>query len=329
MIRQENVTSRDLELLNVALDHALTPQEQVEFNKRLSECPYLTSLYQQQRHLKSTMGQLPCHKVPHNFTLTRAEARKATRTGFLQPMFGWASVISALLVAVVFGSELIFRNVSLPAPMSADNPQVFSVQQDAQESTLAEEATGLMTMASEPIYLLNWGYGATGMGGIGGKGGGGGGMAEANGVTINISINPIVPPAEGMAFDAAGAGGLIEEVPMEVLTEEMPLEEMTTIAPEEQALPQEVLPEEAVTAMPASMEREAPRIYGIDPEKFGMVLKMTPDSSVPHPIEPSEEHARVVEEKQPGSILSTQIRIALLAAALVFGLIWLFLKFKR
>jgi len=72
MIRQENVTSRDLELLNVALDHALTPQEQVEFNRRLSECPYLTTLYQEQRHLKDTMAQLPCRKVPHNFTLTHA-----------------------------------------------------------------------------------------------------------------------------------------------------------------------------------------------------------------------------------------------------------------
>jgi hypothetical protein len=140
MIRQENVTSRDLELLNVALDHALTPQEQVEFNKRLSECPYLTTLYQQQRQLKNSMGQLPCYQVPHNFTLTRAEARKAKRAGFLQPMFGWASLVSALLVAVIFGSELIFRSVSLTAPMGSDNSQVSILQEDAPMAPIPEEA---------------------------------------------------------------------------------------------------------------------------------------------------------------------------------------------
>src|SRR5690606_24779779 len=133
-------------------------QEQIEFDQRLSECPYLTTLYQQQRHLKSTIGQLPCRKVPHNFTLTRAEARKAKRAGFLQPMFGWASAISALLVAVILGSEFIFRNVSLTAPMPADSPQVFSLEQGAESDIAPEEATSMLAAAPEPVYLLNWGY---------------------------------------------------------------------------------------------------------------------------------------------------------------------------
>jgi len=324
MIRQENVTSRDLELLNVALDHALTSQEQIEFNKRLSECPYLTTLYQQQRHLKNTMGQLPCAKVPHNFTLTRAEARKAKRASFLQPMFGWASLVSALLVAVIFGSEIIFRNVSLTAPMSADNPQVYSVQEDAETAMAPEEAAGLLTVASEPVYLLNWGYGATGMGGIGGKGGIGGGdggvVPDTGGFSINISISPVVTYTEEMALEAAGAGELIEETPMEIPMSAYPEE----IVPE-----QEALPEDTVTATPVILEREAPKFYGIDPDKVGTILKMSTDSNLTQPVEPSEEHARIAEEKQPESMISTQVRIALLAAALVFGLIWLFLKFRR
>lgn len=318
MIRQENVTSRDLELLNVALDHALTPQEQVEFNRRLSECPYLTTLYQEQRHLKDTMAQLPCRKVPHNFTLTRAEARKAKRATFLQPMFGWASAISALLVAVIFGSELIFRNVSLPAPMSSESPQVFSVEEDAETALAPEEAASLLTVASEPIYLLNWGYGATGLGGIGG--GDGGVVPDTGGYSINISISPIVTYTEDMAPEAAGTGEIIEETPME-----MPM----SAYPEEAVPEQEALAEETVTATPVVLEREAPKFYGIDPDKVGTILKMTTESNLTQPIEPSEEHARVAEEKQPGSISSIQVRIALLAAALVFGLIWLSLKFKR
>ena len=318
MIRQENVTSRDLELLNVALDHALTPQEQVEFDKRLTECPYLTTLYQEQRHLKTTIGQLPCYKVPHNFTLTRAEARKATRSSFLQPMFGWASAISALLVAVIFGSEFIFRNVSLTAPMTSESPQVYSLQEDAPMASIPEEAAGLMTLASEPVYLLNWGYGATGLGGSDGKGGGGG-VAESGGVFINITINPEITYSEEMTLEGAGAEGIIEETPME---------DLSSVYPEVQILEQEPPLEETVLATPVPSEREAPRIYGIDPEKVGTILKMTPDSSAPQPIEPSEAHARTAEQDRTGSMISTQVRIALLAATLVFGLIWLFLKFK-
>ena len=328
MIRKENVNSRDLELLNVALDHALTPQEQIEFNKRLSECPYLTTLYQQQRHLKSTIGQLPCRKVPHNFTLTRAEARKAKRAGFLQPMFGWASAISALLVAVIFGSEFIFRNVSLTAPMPADSPQVFSLEQGTESAIAPEEATSMLAAAPEPVYLLNWGYGATGLGGIGGKCGGGD-AAASNGVSVNIYISPDVYISDDLALEGAGAGagagGITEDIPMDMIAGAIPEEEIA----EREVPEQETIPEESLMATPLPMKREAPRIYGIDSEKVGSVLKMTPDSSETQAEQPSEAQARTAKEDATGSIVSTQIRFALLAAALVFGLIWLVLKIKH
>ena len=325
MIRQENVTSRDLELLNVALDHALTPQEQIEFDRRLSECPYLTTLYQQQRHLKTTIGQLPCRKVPQNFTLTRAEARKAKRSGFLQPMFGWASVVSGLLVAVIFGSELIFRNVSLTAPMPAENPQVSLLRESAETTTAPEEATSMLAAASEPIYLLKWGYGATGMGGADGKGGGGGGGVESSGVSVNIYISPETYYSEAVAIEGAGAGGVIEDVPMDMIMTAAPEE----VLPEPEIAVQETTPEETPTATLLPMKREAPRIYGINSENVGTILKMTPDSSAPQHEQPVDTQARTSEEGRAGSIISTQVRIALLAAALVFGLIWLVLKFKR
>ena len=71
------------------------------------------------------------------------------------------------------------------------------------------------------------------------------------------------------------------------------------------------------------------QIYGIDSEKVGSVLKMTPDSSETQAEQPSEAQARTAKEDATGSIVSTQIRFALLAAALVFGLIWLVLKIKH
>ncbi len=321
MIRQENVTSRDLELLNIALDHALTPQEQAEFNKRLTECPYLTTLFQQQRRLKDAMEQLPCYKVPRNFTLTRVEARKAKRAGFLQPVFGWASLISALLVAVIFGSELIFRNVSLTVPMSSDNPQTYAVQEDSSVASNTGEEAGIKTMASAPIYLLNWGYGATGLGGIGGKGGGGGGgVAEAGGVSINIYINPNVFYSEEMALEGAGAGEIAPETAMDGAVSAFP----------EEAIPEQEVPsQESLMATPIPLEHEAPRIYGIDTEKAGTILKMTPDSNDTQLELPSEEETRTGQESESKSIVPIQVRIGLVAAALVFGLVWWYLKFKR
>lgn len=334
MIRQENVTSRDLELLNIALDHALTPQEQAEFNKRLSECSYLTTLYQQQRRLKSTMGQLPCSKVPHNFTLTRDEARKAKRGGFLQPMFGWASLVSALLVAVIFGSELIFRTFSLTAPNPADNYETSLMQEEAPMAAMPEESAGFKTLGSEQVYLLNWSYGATGLGGIGGMGGGGD-VAESGGVSVNIYINPETYYSEDLAVEGVGAGEIVEDVPMDAIIDAYPEEAVPEQAvpeaeiAEQEVAEQETIPEEMVMAIPAPMEREAPRIYGIDSEKVGTILKMTPDSSVIQPEQVSEHQLRTEEESSSERFIPIQVSIALLSAALVFGLVWLFLKFKQ
>lgn len=334
MIRQENVTSRDLELLNIALDHALTPQEQVEFDKRLTKCPYLATLYQQQRRLKTAMGQLPCCKPPYNFTLTRAEARKAKRSGFLQPMFGWASLVSALLVAVIFGSELIFRTISLTAPMPANNIETSLTQEEAPMAAMPEESAGFKTLGSEQVYLLNWGYGATGLGGIGGMGGGSD-VAETGGMTVNIYISPETHYAEDLAVAGVGAGEIVEDVPMDAMISAYPEEAVPEeVVPEAEIAEQEVAeqettPEAMIMAIPTSMEREAPRIYGIDAENVGTILKMTPDSSAIQPEQVHEEQLRTGEESRSERFIPIQVSIALLSAALLFGLLWLFLKFRH
>jgi hypothetical protein len=317
MIRQENVTSRDLELLNVALDHALTPQEQVEFDQRLCDCPYLTALYRQQRRLKSTMGQLPSCKVPHNFTLTRAEARKAKRGGFLQPVFGWASAISALLVAVIFGSQLIFNNVSLTAPMSEDSAQTTMLREGPPTEAVPEEGAGIKTMASEPVYLLNWNSGYYG---IGGKGGGSE-VYDTGGVSINIYIDPnALSTGETAAMEGVGAGEIIEPAPTEVMA-----------IPEAEILPETiptVVPEATTVPTPSTRVHQAPKIYGIDPEKVGTVLKETPNLSLAQLEQPAAEQSQADEAVKSKPVVPIQVSIGLLAAALIFGLIWLYLKVK-
>lgn len=339
MIRVENVTERDLELLTVALDHKLTAAEQDEFNRRLTASPHLTSLYRQQRQLKSAVGQLPTRKVPHNFTLTRAEARKARQARFLQPFFGWASLVSALLVAVVFGSELIFQNVLLPAPAFEQSSQHYELQEDAQLFTMEEEGSSLKVMASEPVYLLNWGYGAVGMGGIDGMGGGDS-VGNSRGVSININI-----PVAGCFGVSEGSGsGDIDtmEMPVESWTEESAQDSSTeedavdlrmqspVDQPQEETLPEaETMTELPSLATSLLLEREAPRIFGINPENVGTILKVTPAMSVDEMEMPLEEQAPLIEENHSGAMVPVYIKIGLLFAALVFGMIWVYFKLRR
>jgi hypothetical protein len=336
MIRVENVTERDLELLTAALDNGLTAQEQDEFNRRLTESPHLTNLSQQQRQLKSVIGQLPARKVPHNFTLTRAEALKVKQGRFLQPLFGWASLISALVVAVIFGSELIFQNVLLPAPAFEQSSQHYELQEDAQLFTMEEEGASLKVMASEPVYLLNWGYGAVGIGGIGG-----GGIAGDSG-SVNININ--IPFYD--SYDDVEEIGTGDIVTMEMPQEDWTGEYSQNIKPEEETLDmrmenhiggfeEEALLEQETMAEPLTLptslplEREAPRIFGINPENEGMILKVTPALSLDEMEMPSEEQASLRAENQSGAMIPAYVKVGLLFAVLVFGLIWLYFRLRR
>ena len=324
MIRQENVTNRDLDLLCVALDHALKPEEKVEFDRRLTESPHLADLYRTQRHLKTAMGQIPHRKVPHNFTLTRAEARKAKRGNILQPIFGWASAVSALLVAVIFGSQLFFNNLAFAPAPAAESPMVMM-----EEHSALDETASIGIMAAKPVYLLNWNYGAMGMGGmdaIGGKGGAG--FDGSGGVSINIYVDPDVVYGADLMLES---DEILEEMPMEDYQLEMlPEEPIEDTSVDQWSLDFEETPVGEGEAPPTKqLQREAPKIYGIDPDKVGTIVRMTPNLSLEQPEEATEEQAQVVEESSDKQPVPTEVSIALLSAALIFGLVWYYLKYRR
>lgn len=324
MIRQENVTNRDLELLCAALDHALKPEEKVEFDRRLTESSHLANLYRTQRHLKTAMGQIPRRKVPHNFTLTRAEARKAKRGNILQPIFGWASAVSALLVAVVFGSQLFFNNLAF-APAPADGPPMVMMEEHA---TLNETAS-IGIMEEKPIYLLNWNYGARGMGGMDAIGGKGGASIDGSGgVNVNIYVDPEAIYEADLLLES---DDILEEMPREDFSVEMlPEEQIEDSLVDQWAFSVEEPPLDEVEA-PATkqLHREPPKIYGIDPDKVGTIVKMNPDFSFGQLEEATENQAQPIEELSNKQPVQTEVSIALLSAALIFGLVWYYLKYRR
>ena len=270
MFNQEKLSPRDLELLASAVDQNLSSPEQVEFDKRLGESQHFAESYRQQQKLKQMMAQLPTRSVPHNFSLTRAEAKKAKRSAIWQPMFGWASAISAILFGAIFGSELIFNNYSAsPALMAKDAP---ALNESAPMAAFEGEAP--------PVYFINWNY--SGFNDIGGKGGAGG-ISNSGGYGVNIFLANVPDLAvedqvEEFAVSSAAPSDQISELSSDENFEEA--------APETRELPEEVFAEAMVAAedvleepMPIvgasphvntePIEHEAPLIFGIKPEKKG------------------------------------------------------------
>lgn len=316
MFSQQNVTARDLELLSSSLDHALIPDEQIEFKKRLAESSHLNTLLDEQKWLKSALADLPMRTVPHNFSLTRAEAQKAKQGKVLQPLFGWASAISGMLAAVIFGSQLIFQNVSLSTPM---NTQMTYTMNDAPMDAMEKEEASIKAMAAEPVSLLNWGYGADGLGGGYGKGGGEG-VFDSGGVNINIYVNSDdFYTGEAMA-DSTDSEYMIDEYLMDESIEVLQAELLSEPEPASEA---------PATAALITQEHEVPKIFGVDPENAGTVIKMTPDSSSALPEEQAEHQARSGEETMSKTEIPTYVEFGLLAAALVFGTLWWFLRTRR
>ena len=331
MFNQEKLSPRDLELLAAAVDECLSTPEQVEFNKRLGESQHFAESYRQQQKLKQMMAQLSIHSVPHNFTLTRAEAKKAKRSTFWQPMFGWASAISAILFGVIFGSEMVFNNFSAsPALMAKDVPSLNeSVPMAGFEG---EEA---------PVYFINWKY--SGFDDIGGKGGAGG-ISNSGGYQINLFIenvpeNDSEATVEEFALSAEEPADQMPEMTFdepleEVITEsralpEEEVEELSAAQEEDATEPDaifgagpEAIPEASSEEEVEPLEHEAPIIYGIDPEKMGEVIRESVTVQ-------DAEFGTEVTRPEIKEVVPLALRLGLLISAVLFGIIWLYLKFKR
>ena len=335
MLRPEQVTLRDLELLSCSLDNALSVEEQQEFAKRLAQSPHLREKLEEQKQLKRALSALPARKLPHNFTLTRAEAQKAKKRGFLQPLFGWSSAVMALTVMVVFGREVLFNNFAAKnAAPQADQVASYSLdsagmEEDAQVMADAELASG-----NESVLLINWAGGGLGGGAPYGLGGGGGTYQPGSaGVTLNINVAKIQnDEVRASESDQTTEG---EDFVVEDPEYSAPVGVgggfVIGSAGSSSQTPEENQPEESM----AEAEREAPAIYGIDHANLGQVIAEVPLEAEPGDVSETcnNEEAKNQEEAEIPEIAlregsSGWVKWALLTAALLLGLVWLVLKIK-
>ncbi len=299
MNRQAEISEKDITLLCEYLDDELSIKDRARFEKRLQQSPELKQALADMTALKHSMRNLPYRPVPHQFTLTRSEAEKARRGSFLLPGFAWASVVSMILLAVIFGSEFIFANFSAPQPVA--EPLAMTLQNDAApESALrqAEEEGG------EPVYLLNWvSVGGKGGGGAGGSGLGGGSLYAGDFAT-GMGGGLTEPYAEDMALN--------EPVEPPVPAEPMQIEEIAE-------------PTEVASTLAGEKITVEPLIFGVREDQLGQVITVQPeDNEVPMVA----AIPGVIEaEKEP--LIPTNFKLLLVGLAAANGLVWLLLKFRR
>lgn len=320
MINRVDISRKELETITAFLDGELSLKEKAHFEERLEQSPAMQSMLNQQAALKSALRMLPVLKAPRNFTLTRAEAQQAKRGTFLQPMFGWASAISALLLAVVFGAEFFMGNFSTPGTeMPAAPMAYFESAQDSQ----APEAKGI---ASEPVYLLNWSGGVYGLGGggigSGGKGSESGGMEGFNtGSSINIYIEPV---PENRLTGEVGVEDFSQEFSVETYPEEqgiasaLPLEEEMPLESAQEA-PLEN-PQEAPLAFSAQIASDPPLILGIQPELLGQIIDAEPQFA------DQQTQNMPVFAAQPEPAIPPLLKVFLAGLLAIFSGFWLFVR---
>ncbi len=208
---QAKIPEKDAELLCEYLDDALSIKDRAKFEKRLQQSPELEKALEDMTALKNSMRSLPCKSVPHHFTLTRSEAVNARRGRFLVPTFGWASVVSMILLGTIFGTEFLFTSYS--APQTAPEPIAMTLQEDAAVPESAMKASG--EEAIQPVYLLNWVE-------VGGKGGAGG-----------AEYGSYLAITEGVTAEGIGAGELVQsgESGEPTVTEANPAEAKISVEP--------------------------------------------------------------------------------------------------
>jgi hypothetical protein len=167
------LSSQDWQMLSAYLDGQLSAQEKMRIEQVLATRQDLRTGLEELRQTRKILWSLPRHKVPHNFTLTRAmaaEQKRATSAWF--PFLSFTSLTSVVLV--ILSMFLRFQSASAPVAMRASAP----VQEVAS------------TQTGPPPMIIQWG--ATGKGG--GGGGGGGDVQPDQTLGANQAVPGLIAP---------------------------------------------------------------------------------------------------------------------------------------
>ena len=287
MIKQANLSHEDMELLSAYLDRALPEKERAHFELRLQESADLRQALEAHRQLQWNLRHLPKPKLPHNFILTRAEAQAVKRLKAWIPVFSTASLVSFLIMAVMFVLPL-FSPVASPAPQNlAIVPSLSAPAAPATDKSLKAQVVSEASPLPEtaPTEMVPAPMAATSNSSaesvdiffyssqVMGKGGGGGGDASlASGGGGGGGLDAYLYPAA----QPAGNPGTFGNAPYGIVVPVEPIYGKNPGLP--QALNYDL--EQALAATPSL----PPLILGMDAENAGKLIASEP--TLPAIIEP-------------------------------------------
>jgi hypothetical protein len=287
MIKQANLSHEDMELLSAYLDGALQEKEKIQFEFRLQESADLRQALEAQRQLQWNLRHLPKPKLPHNFTLTRAEAQSIKRQKAWIPVFSTASLVSFLMMAVLFIMPL-FSPAASPVPVNlAVQPSLSAPAAPSTEDTIKAQAAPETAPQAEtaPTEVMPAPMAATtrsmeagedsaplifNFGQVMGKGGGGGGDGTMGGGGGGVDAN-LYPIPQG-----PGNLGIFGNAPYSIVVPVEPLygTHPGTLRGQDYSL------EQALAGTPSMV----PLILGINVENAGKSIASEP--TLPAHIEP-------------------------------------------
>lgn len=297
------ISQADLENLNAYLDNALSHKEKAEFEVKLAKSLPLQSELREYTILRNTLRSLPPKKAPHHFTLTTAEAQATKRPLFIAPIFSFAALVSAMLLAIVFASDWIFQNMSAPAvSVAMEAPLSARVTEPTEEIMLSAKSS------TEAPLIFNWDYGMNTAYGMGGGAEGKGGGPESASAYLGDSrvINP---------------GGVSETTPPELAAGTgMPEEPVTE--------PVEVPSPTLLSTFMVPADYAGAIIWGLQPECEGEIIEIYPSATdETQPVEEATQYDNTTQAQEETQLVDAPyqtaawIKYSLAGLALLFGLL--------
>lgn len=291
------ISQSDLEKLNCYLDDALSIKEKAEFEVKLARSLPLQSTLREYTILRNILRSVPRKRAPRHFTLTTAEAQQVKRPVLLAPIFSFASLVTVMLLAIVFAGDWIFKNMSVPVALGTLQAPMVS---RASEPSIQSNETNATT---DVPLIFNWGSEQVGYGM-----GGGAEMTKGMGgyAGSGLAFNPeVINPA--VRNDAASL--------------------MTTESP---SLSAEPTPEPAPTLAPAPLPADyaGAIIWGLLPASEGKIIDVYPTStpngqpqsdSIKNPI--GSTSPEVPQTANAPYQTPTWVKYALAGLTLLFGLL--------
>jgi len=303
MKRQETLSQRDLELLNAYLDDALNEKEKQRFEARLARSLQLQKKLKEYTQLKVALRELPKQPAPRNFTLSQEQARAYKPGPKLYPAFSYVALTAVLLLAIIFSSEFFFNQFATPMAAQMESP------------TMEAESFAVKSAEEEPEPLIfTWGYP-----GIGGMGGG----AEGG---FSYGINIMIAPTPEEQIDTTVSGEEAETPPEEGgIPTETP--EWGMGGGSEETYPLEATPT-PTTPAPETVP-ETPRVTAVEPLILGLQADKVGKVIATYPQFPDETASQAEPARMWRNLVSADVKIALAAAAALFGILALVLYIKR